>query len=154
MGIFKETKNKEDNSSTFSEISADQAQELVEEHEKLMDKQAIEYTNLINRISNSPYLDKSFCNIINHIMLIIANDAINGEEDTSFPYYDIQDYIDSDSPIYKYNKYLISRLNKASVVDAYWSLIDDYLTDELGYMVHYETDISLHKTVTISWGKD
>lgn len=151
MGIFKETKNKEDNKLI---LSADQARALVEEHEKLMDKEAIEYTNLINRIRNSPYLDKSFCNIINHIMLIISNASIKGEEDTSFPYSDISDYIDSDSPIYKYNRYLFNRCNKAYIEDVYWSLIDDYLTDGLGYMVHYETDISLHKTVTISWGKD
>lgn len=150
MGIFKETKNKEDNKLI---LSADQARALVEEHEKLMDKQAIEYTNLIKRISNSPYLDKSFCNIINHIMLKISNDALNGEENTSYSYYDIQDYIDSDSPIYKYNRYLFNRCNKASIVDVYWRLLTDYLSDSLGYHLRFETDISLHKTVTISWDK-
>lgn len=150
MGIFKEINSKEDNKLT---LSADQARALVEEHEKLMDKEAIEYTNLINRIRNSPYLDKSFCNIINHIMLKISNDALNGEEDTIYSYYDIQDYIDSDSPIYKYNRYLFKRCNKASIVDVYWRLLTDYLSDILGYNLRFETDISLHKTVTISWDK-
>jgi len=154
MGLFKEIKNKEDNSSTLSELSAEKARALVEYHEKLMDKQAIEYAHLISRIRNSLYSDKSFCDITNHIMSRISVVAINGREKTSFSYLGIRDYIASDSPMHKYKKYLFDHCNKAYIEDVYWSLIDDYLTDRLGYMVHYETDISFHKTVTISWGKD
>lgn len=129
-------KNKDSNSKPI-EINADEARSLVNSYGDQLDKDEVEYDNQVNRILNSPYLDKSFSAIINNIMGRIMIESSCGKEEIYVSYTSISKNIDYESPIYKYKRYLDD--NKEDIVDSYAYIVKEYLSKSLGFTVKYDT---------------
>lgn len=143
------SKNNKDSKEKLIQINADEVRNLVNSHRDRMVKEGIEYDELVSRILNSPYLDKSFSAIINAIMMRIKFESICGEESTSISYDVIYNNIDDESPIYKYFMYL-DDLNK-DIVDSYAYIVKKYLSKDLGFTVSYDTNYEEDRILNISW---
>lgn len=145
-------KKNKDNTPKLLEINAGEARSLVTSYRDQIDKDEIEYHNLVSRILNSPYLDKSFSAIINKIMWRILTEATFGKEIVNISYETISKYIDDESPIYKYKGYLDDC--RAGIVDSYAYIIKEYLSKSLGFKVIYDTyDMNYEddRILNISW---
>lgn len=142
------SKNNKDSKEKLIQINADEARNLVNSHRDRMVEEGIEYDELVSRILNSPYLDKSFSAIINAIMRRIKFESIFGEESTSISYDVIYNNIDDESPIYKYFMYL-DYLNK-DIVDSYAYIVKEYLSKDLGFTVSYDTNYEEDRILNIS----
>jgi len=143
------SKNNKDSKEKLIQINADEARNLVNSHRDRIVKEGIEYDELVSRILNSPYLDKSFSAIINAIMRRIKFESIFGEESTSISYDVIYNNIDDESPIYKYFMYL-DDINK-DIVDLYAYIVKEYLSKDLGFTVSYDTNYEEDRILNISW---
>jgi len=143
------SKNNKDSKEKLIQINADEARNLVNSHRDRIVKEGIEYDELVSRILNSPYIDKSFSAIINAIMRRIKFESIFGEESTSISYDVIYNNIDDESPIYKYFMYL-DDINK-DIVDLYAYIVKEYLSKDLGFTVSYDTNYEEDRILNISW---
>lgn len=143
-------KKNKDNTPKLLEINAGEARSLVTSYRDQIDKDEIEYHNLVSRILNSPYLDKSFSAIINKIMRRISVDAsIFGKECTQISYETISKYIDDKSPIHKYTRYLFDRGD--TIIDSYAYIVKEYLSKDLGFTVSYSMNYEDDQILNIGW---
>jgi len=143
-------KKNKDNTPKLLEINAGEARSLVTSYRDQIDKDEIEYHNLVSRILNSPYLDKSFSAIINKIMRRISVDASTfGKECTQISYEIISKYIDDKSPIHKYTRYLLDRGD--TIIDSYAYIVKEYLSKDLGFTVSYSMNYEDDQILNIGW---
>ena len=143
-------KKNKDNTPKLLEINAGEARSLVNSYVDQINKYGIEYDKLVSRILNSPYLDKSFSDIINMIMRRISVDASTfGKECTQISYEIISKYIDDKSPIHKYTRYLLDRGD--TIIDSYAYIVKEYLSKDLGFTVSYSMNYEDDQILNIGW---